>query len=285
VATLTVALTALVLALIEGNSWGWGSPAIVSLLAGSVMMLGLFVVVELRVAAPMVEFRLFASRNFIGANLVALVVTFAMLGQFFFIALYMQDILGYSPLEAGLRFLPATLMIVAFAPLAGRLTDRVGPRWLIATGLLFVAGALYWLTTVDVGTTYGAIWPSFTLMGLGMAFVMSPMSTAAMNAVAEAKAGIASGVLSMNRMIGGSLGVAAMGAVFQGEAPAGTRDPATFVHAFASSMWVATGVALLGAVIAAATIRGRPKAHREAVAAEAPASPGGELATGDQAAF
>jgi EmrB/QacA subfamily drug resistance transporter len=285
VATLTVGLTALVLALIEGNSWGWGSLAIVSLLSASVLMLGLFVLVELRVAAPMVEFRLFASRNFIGANLVALVVTFAMLGQFFFIALYMQDILRYSPLEAGLRFLPATLMIVAFAPLAGRLTDRVGPRWLIATGLLAVAVALYWLTTVDVGTTYGAIWPSFTLMGLGMAFVMSPMSTAAMNAVSEAKAGIASGILSMSRMIGGTLGVAAMGAVFQGEAAAGTRDPATFVHAFASSMWVATGVALLGAAIAATLIRGKSGAHHEPAAAEAPATPGGKLAAGDQAAF
>jgi EmrB/QacA subfamily drug resistance transporter len=284
VVALTVALTALVLALIEGNSWGWGSLAIVSLLAGAVLMIGVFVLVELRVAAPMVEFRLFASRNFIGANLVALVVTFAMLGQFFFIALYMQDILLYSPLEAGLRFLPATLMIVAFAPLAGRLTDRVGPRWLIAGGLLSVAGALYWLTTVDVGTTYGSIWPSFTLMGLGMAFVMSPMSTAAMNAVAEAKAGIASGILSMNRMIGGSLGVAAMGAVFQGEAPAGTRDPATFVHAFASSMWVATGVALLGALIAAATIRGKSKPRRQPGIAEGPATPGGELATGEHAA-
>ncbi len=283
-ATLTAALTALVLALIEGNSWGWGSLAVTSLFAGSALMMGLFVLVELRVTAPMVEFRLFASRNFIGANLVALVVTFAMLGQFFFIALYMQDILRYSPLEAGLRFLPATLMIVAFAPLAGRLTDRVGPRWLIATGLLAVAGAMYWLTTVKVGTTYGDIWPSFTLMGLGMAFVMSPMSTAAMNAVAEAKAGIASGVLSMNRMIGGTLGVAAMGAVFQGQAPAGTRDPATFVHAFASSMWVATAVALLGALIAAALIRGKPKPHHQPAAAEAPATPGGELATGDHAA-
>jgi hypothetical protein len=121
-------------------------------------------------------------------------------------------------------------------------------------------------------------------MGLGMAFVMSPMSTAAMNAVAEAKAGIASGILSMNRMIGGSLGVAAMGAVFQGEAPAGTRDPATFVHAFASSMWVATGVALLGALIAAATIRGKSKPRHQPAVAEGPATPGGELATGEHAA-
>ena len=114
----------------------------------------------------MVEFPLFASRNFVGSNLIALVVTFAMLAQFFFLALYMQDILGYSPLEAGVRFLPATLMIVTFAPLAGRMTDRIGPRWLITAGLVFVSGAIYWLTTIDVGTTYGDIWPSFTLMGV-----------------------------------------------------------------------------------------------------------------------
>jgi hypothetical protein len=89
----------------------------------------------------------------------------------------------------------------------------------------------------------------------------------------------------MNRMIGGTLGVAAMGAVFQAEAPAGTRDPATFVHAFASSMWVATAVTAVGAVIAAALIRGKPQPHRDAAAvAEAPASPGGELATREHAA-
>ena len=257
---------------------GLGLSGIVLLLAGSVVMLVTFVAVELRVPSPMVEFRLFASRNFIGSNLVALVVTFAMLAQFFFIALYMQDILGLSPLEAGVRFLPATLMIVTFAPLAGRLTDRIGARWLITTGLLLVSTALYWLTTITPSTTYGDIWPSFVLMGFGMALVMSPMSTAAMNAVAESKAGIASGILSMNRMIGGTLGIAVIGAVFQGIAPDGTRDPTAFVDAFASAMWVATGVAFAGAVIAAALIRGKATAREELAAAEAPVSPGGELA-------
>ncbi len=211
------ALTALVLALIEGNSWGWGSPAIVALLAGSAVLVTAFVAVERRVRAPMVEFALFASRDFVGANVVAMIVSFAMLAQFFFIALYMQNILGYSPLQAGVRFLPATLMIVAFAPLAGRLTDRIGAKLPMTAGLVLVTVSLGWLTTLDAGSTFASFWPSFVLMGLGMALVMSPMSTAAMNAVANAKAGIASGILSMNRMVGGSLGIAVVGAVFQGD--------------------------------------------------------------------
>jgi hypothetical protein len=149
---------------------------------------------------------------------IALIVTFAMMAQFFFLALYMQNMLGYSPLQAGIRFLPATLMIVAIAPLAGRLTDRIGARIPIAVGLSLVSVAMVWLTTIDTGTTYGDLLPSFVLMGGGMALVMSPMSTAAMNAVADIKAGLASGILSMNRMIGGTLGVAVIGAVFQGAA-------------------------------------------------------------------
>ena len=117
-------------------------------------MLALFPFIERRVAAPMVEFPLFASRDFVGANVIALIVTFAMLAQFFFIALYMQNILGYSPLEAGVRFLPATLMIVAIAPIAGRLTDRIGSRLPIAVGLSLVSVALFWLTRIDATTTY-----------------------------------------------------------------------------------------------------------------------------------
>ncbi|MFI5122929.1 MAG: MFS transporter [Vicinamibacteria bacterium] len=282
VGTLTVGLTALVLALIEGNAWGWGSAAIVGLFTTSVLMLVGFVLIERRVAAPVVEFPLFGDRNFIGANLVALIVTFAMLAQFFFLALYIQDILGYSPLAAGVRFLPATLMIVLIAPLAGRLTDRIGPRWLIGAGLVLVSAALYWLTTIEISTTYADIWPSFILMGVGMALVMSPMSTAAMNAVPLAKAGVASGILSMNRMIGGTLGVAVIGAVFQAQAPAGTHDPAAFVHAFSSAMWVATGVAVAGALVAVTMLRGRADRAPTLAEAEAPATPAGELAAPHQ---
>jgi MFS family permease len=138
-----------------------------------------------------------------------------MLAMFFFMALYMQNILGYSPLEAGVRFLPSTVVIIVTAPIAGRLTDRIGARVPIAVGLTLVAIALFLQSLITVDTGYGYILPTFSLMGLGIGLTMSPMSTAAMNAVEEAKAGVASGILSMSRMVGGTFGVAAVGALFQ----------------------------------------------------------------------
>jgi EmrB/QacA subfamily drug resistance transporter len=278
VATLTAALTALVLALVEGNSWGWGSPEIVALLLVAGLGLAVFVAVELRVKVPMVEFHFFSNRNFLGAVVVALIVSFAMLGVFFFLALYMQNILGYSALEAGVRFLPSTLMIVVVAPVAGRLADRIGPRWLIATGLVIVAASLYSFSGIAIDSSYGELLPGFMLLGIGIALTMSPMTSAAMNAVAVEKAGIASGVLSMFRMVGGSLGVAVTGAIFQGAVgnPA-TATPAEFVDALGHAMLISAAVALAGAAVGAATIR---TMRREVgvEAAEAAATPGGELA-------
>jgi EmrB/QacA subfamily drug resistance transporter len=213
IAALTVGLTAFVLALIQGNSWHWGSARIVALFALAVLGLAAFVAIELRVKAPMLDFAFFRSRTSAGANLVAFLVTFAMFSQFFFMTLYMQNILHYSPLQTGVRFLPSTLVIIVMGPLAGRLTDRIGSRPLITLGLALVAGALGLQSTLNIHTGYGLLLPGFILMGLGMGLVMSPMSTAAMNAVDRTKAGAASGVLSMSRMVGGSVGLAIMGAL------------------------------------------------------------------------
>jgi EmrB/QacA subfamily drug resistance transporter len=258
VALLTGALTALILALVEGNSWGWGSTEIVALLAGAGLGLAAFVAIELRVRAPMVEFRFFSDRNFLGAVVVALIVSFAMLGVFFFLALYMQNILGYSPLEAGVRFLPSTLMIVTVAPVAGRMADRFGPRWLIAAGLTVVAASLFSFSDIAVDSSYLDLLPGFMLLGIGIAMTMSPMTSAAMNAVAVEKAGIASGVLSMFRMVGGSLGVAVTGAIFQGAVGnPETATPADFVDALGFAMTVSAAVALAGAAVGAAAIRAK----------------------------
>jgi EmrB/QacA subfamily drug resistance transporter len=212
---LTAGLTALVLALVEGNSWGWGSPEILALFGLSAVSLIAFPILERAVRAPMIDFQFFRSRTFVATNAVAFIVTFAMLGTFFFTALYMQNFLGYGALEAGIRFLPATLVIMVTAPIAGRLSDKVGPRRLITFGLLVVAASLYIQTHIAIDTGYGVLLPAFLLLGLGMGFVMSPMSTAAMNSVRADKAGGASGILSMSRMVGGTFGVAALGALFQ----------------------------------------------------------------------
>ena len=278
VAVLTASLTALVLALVEGNAWGWGSTAIVALLTGAVVGLAAFVAIELRVKVPMVEFRFFSDRNFLGAVVVALIISFAMLGVFFFLALYMQDILRYSPLEAGIRFLPSTLMIVALAPISGRMADRYGPRWLIVGGMLMIAASLYTFTGIAVDSSYLELLPGFMLLGIGIAMTMSPMTSAAMNAVPVEKAGIASGVLSMFRMIGGSLGVAITGAIFQGAVGTANFEaaaPQDFVDALSKAMAVSGAIALAGAVIAAVTIRAKRKGI-SAEAAEAEVNPGGE---------
>ena len=216
IVALTVGLTALVLALVEGNSWHWGSVGIVSLFAVALIGLGAFVWIELHSRAPMVQFAFFRSRTFLGSNLVAFFVTFAMFSQFFFLTLYMQNVLHYSPLQAGIRFLPATVLIIVVGPIAGRLSDRIGSRPLMTLGLLIVSSALLIQSRLTVHSGYGLLLPGFILMGLGMGLVMSPMSTAAMNAVDRTKAGVASGTLSMSRMVGGTFGVAVMGALVTG---------------------------------------------------------------------
>jgi EmrB/QacA subfamily drug resistance transporter len=215
VGTITLGVGALVLALVEGHDGGWGSARVLGLLAASVAGLVAFAVVERRARFPMVEFAFLRSRAFAGTNGIAFVVSFSMLAMFFFMALYMQNILGYSPLEAGIRFLPSTVVIIVAAPIAGRLTDRIGARIPIAVGLTLVAIALHFQSRVSADTTYADLLPTFVLMGLGIGLTMSPMSTAAMNAVDATKAGLASGVLSMSRMVGGTFGVAAVGALFQ----------------------------------------------------------------------
>jgi MFS family permease len=254
----------------------------------------------------MLDFSFFRSRTSAGANIVAFLITFAMFAQFFFLTLYMQNVLHYSPLQTGVRFLPATVVIIIMGPVAGRLADRVGSRPLMSAGLLTVAAALFIQSRLTVHTGYGLLLPGFVLMGLGMGLVMSPMSTAAMNAVDRTKAGAASGVLSMSRMVGGSVGLSVMGALVaaigrsdlnsslpnvpaalranianglgSGAAPTGNHVSAQIVnathHAFVSALGtgltVGASVALIGAVLAWTLIENRPAAPQPVAQ---PASP------------
>jgi EmrB/QacA subfamily drug resistance transporter len=245
IATITIGLGALTLALVEANTWGWSSPQIIGLFVVAALGLVAFALVERRVRVPMVDFEFFRSKTFLGASLVAFIVSFAMLAMFFFVAIYMQTIEHYTPLEAGIRFLPTTLCIIVISPLSGRLADRIGPRPLMTGGLLLVAISLFWQSYLSVGSGFGFLAPGFVLMGIGMGFIMSPMSTAAMNAVDRTKAGVAGGVLSMSRMIGGTLGVAVL-AAFIGN----PSEPEAFVSSLGDGLLIGAIVAAVGALVA-----------------------------------
>jgi EmrB/QacA subfamily drug resistance transporter len=292
IGSLTVGLTALVLALVEGNAWHWGSARIIALFAVAIVGLTAFVAVELRARYPMVDFSFFRSRSFLGANITAFIVTFSMFAMFFFLALYLQNILGYSPIQAGARFLPMTVVIIVMGPIAGRLADRIGPRPLLVTGLVAVAGTLFWQSHLTAHTSYAFLLPPFVLMGFAIGLVMSPMSTAAMNSVDRTKAGVASGTLSMSRMVGGTFGIAVLGALIQavGRAKIDDRLPGVaasardklvqglgqgnvghhvtaqiahattdaYVAALQAGLRVSAAVASIGAVIAFALVRSRP---------------------------
>ncbi|HEX7148689.1 MAG TPA: MFS transporter, partial [Actinomycetota bacterium] len=209
----SLGLASVTLGLIEGNQRGWGSPAIVGLLAAGALLLAGFVAVEARRERPMVSPRFFRDPAFSAANLVVLLAGFALLGFVFFNTLYFQAVQGWSPLEAGLRSLPNTLAVVVTAPLAGRRASRSGDRLPVTAGLLLAAAALWALTGIEVGTPYAQLWWKLAMLGAGLGLSISPATAAGVAAMPGTQAGVASAVITTSRQVGGALGVAVLGAV------------------------------------------------------------------------
>jgi EmrB/QacA subfamily drug resistance transporter len=260
-----IGLFALVYALIEGNSKGWTSPLILGLFVLAAVMGIAFVLLELHQRLPMFDVTLFRNPTFAGANVVALLVALAMFGVFFFISLFMQNILGYSAVRAGAAFLPMTLLIIVVAPLAGRASDRVGSRWLMTGGLALVGASLLVFAQLQPDSTYLSLLPAMILGGIGMASTMTPMTAAALSAVPVDKAGVGSGMLNTFRQVGGSLGIAVMGAILASGSNSALADGATRVEAFMNglhhALYVAAVIAFAGALVAAVTIRSHARAR------------------------
>jgi EmrB/QacA subfamily drug resistance transporter len=254
-----IGLLAIVYALIEANQYGWTSARILGLFAIGAVAVVTFVLLELHQRLPMLDLSLFRSGTFAGANLVAILVTLAMFGIFVFFPIYMQTFRGWSPIQAGAALLPWTLMIVVFAPIAGKLSDRVGSRWLMAGGMSVVAVCCLLLSTVTLHSTFWHMLPAFVLGGLGMSFVMTPMSAAAMGAAPVDKAGVASGVLNTFRQVGVALGIAITGAIIADRAAASAREgaapPQAFVDGLTFGMKVSAAICFGAAIAAAVLVR------------------------------
>lgn len=212
-ATLVPGLAALVLALMQAETWGWGSPKIIGLLVATAVLLPAFILIELRRREPLVQLKLFQSRNFRVDNGVLAAVQFGLTGLTVFGALFVQNILGFTPIEAGLSLLPVTIPLLILSPTAGKLYDRMGPRMLVGSGALLIGLGFLWNALLLDKQDYAWLIPGYLALGIGLALAMGPASTDTMNAAAAELRGEASGVMQTVRQVGGTVGLAVMGTI------------------------------------------------------------------------
>jgi EmrB/QacA subfamily drug resistance transporter len=264
-----IGLFALTYGLIEANNYGWGSARIVGSFVVAAVALVVFVQLERHRRAPMLDLTLFRNRTYVGANLAMLLVALAMFGVFFFVSLYMQNVLGYSAVQAGAAFLPMTVLIIVIAPLSGRLSDRWGSRWLMAGGMVLLAIQLTYFSQLPTDATFWRLLPALVIGGFGMSMTMTPSSAAAMRAVPVEKAGVGSAVLNACRQVGGSTGIALMGAIMASQL---ATPPTTesFMRGFERALLVAAAIALVGAAVAAWLVRPHARGAHDAEQHRAP---------------
>jgi len=281
--SITAGLSVLAYAFLDAASAGWGSTKIVGLLALSVALIGTFVAIELHSKAPLVPFRIFRLRTLTGANIVGLLLGASLFSMFFFISLYMQQVLGYSPIHAGLSYLPLAVTIIIAAGLGGQLVTRFGFKPILAAGMLFVAAGLLWFSQVSLGGGFltDILGPSLlAAIGLGFGFVTSTI--AAVSGVEEREQGLASGLINTSQQIGGALGLAVLSTIATSRtdsvmATGQSTLPNALTEGFQSAFLGGAVIAALGFVATLVLIRTRDsKAHVEMANSEAGEMPEAE---------
>src|SRR5262245_4674958 len=260
--TSALGLFALTYGLIEANTYGWGSARILGSFALAALSFVAFIALEKRQRAPMLPLELFRNRTYTGANLVMLLVALAMFGVFFFVSLYMQNILGYSAVQTGAAFLPMTVLIILVAPIAGKTSDRLGSRGLITGGMTLLAIQLLLFSQLGADASFWNLLPALLIGGIGMAMTMTPSAAAATRSVPVDKAGVGSAVLNSARQVGGTMGVAIMGAIVAAEIGGGVPTPDSFMRGFERALLVAAAIAAAGAIVAYVLIRPHEEATR-----------------------
>jgi MFS family permease len=273
---ITAGLSLLAYTLLDASSSGWGSTKIVSLLGLSVALIAAFVWIELRSRAPLVPFRIFRLRTLTGANVVGILLGASLFSMFFFISLYMQQVLGYSAIHAGLSYLPLALTIIVAAGLGGQLVTRFGFKPVLAAGMAFVSVGLLWFSQVSVGGGFltDILGPSLlAAIGLGFGFVTSTI--AAVSGVQEHEQGLASGLINTSQQIGGALGLAVLSTIATSRTDhviaSGTSNPTSaLAEGFQSAFLGGAVIAALGFAATLIVIRTRDsRAHVEMANAEA----------------
>ena len=253
--SVTAGLSLLVYALVDANDAGWGSLQTIGLSIISVALLAAFVIVERRTASPLMPFRIFRLQTLTGANVVGLLVGGSLFSMFFYISLYMQQVLGYSAIHAGLSYLPLAVSIIISAGIASQLVTKIGFKSVMATGMALIAAALLWFSQISVGGSFVSdiLGPSLlAAVGLGFAFVTTTI--AAVSGVAEHEAGLASGLINTTQQIGGALGLAVLSAISI-SVIGQSHAPADLTNGFQDAFLAGAGIALLGLLATLTLIR------------------------------
>src|SRR5499427_2745789 len=258
-ALITGALTALMFALIRGNALGWASPAIVALFATAATAFVAFVAYELGAAAPMADLRLFTRRSFAATGFVAFAISATVIGVIIYLSLYIQNTLGYSPVQAGLRFLPLTLASFTVALLTGRLIGKVAMRVLLGVAMAAAAAGLASMAHLTATSTWLVLLPGFILAGIGLGITSTGLASAALAAVEPAHAGMAAGLVNTLRQVGTATGVAVLGALYASRvttatlhALAGLPAPPGAAHRLAAAVASGAGTRVAAVVPPAA---------------------------------
>ncbi len=213
--TFSAGLFLMIFGLIRGNPEGWGSPVIVASLGGAVALLLAFVAIELRRENAMLDLSLFRKPSFTGVSIVALALSAGMFAMFLYLTLYLQGVLGYEPLAAGLRFLPLTVLSFIVAPISGRLLQRLPARAIMGTGMILVGVGLMLMHGIDVDDDWTTLLVGSLVAGVGIGLTNPGIASVAIGVVDAARAGMASGINSTFRQVGIATGTAALGAIFQ----------------------------------------------------------------------
>jgi EmrB/QacA subfamily drug resistance transporter len=269
--SVTAGLSLLVYAIVDATNVGWGSLQTLGLLGVSAALLAAFVAIELRSHAPLVPFRIFRLRTLTGANAVGLLVGGSLFSMFFFITLYMQQVLGYSAIDAGLSYLPLAVMIIVASGIGSVLVTRIGFKPVLAAGMAFIVAALVWFSQVSVGGGFVSdiLGPSLlAATGLGFAFVTTTI--AAVSGVRDQESGLASGLINTSQQIGGALGLAVLATIANSRTDdlvaSSGGDPAALTNAlnegFQAAFLGGAAIAGLGLMLTLVLIRGRDsRAH------------------------
>jgi EmrB/QacA subfamily drug resistance transporter len=274
----SLGLLGIVFGVVRGNDHGWTSLTVLAPMVAGVLLVAAFAAWELRAPEPMLPLQLFRSRGFTMTNVASLLMFFGMFGSIFLLAQFLQVVQHYSPLQAGLRTLPWTAMPVLVAPIAGALSDRIGGRPLLVTGLVLQAIGLGWLAMVISPTVaYATLVPAFIVSGIGMSLFFAPVANVVLGSVRRDQEGIASGANNAIRELGGVFGIAVLGAVFA--ARGGYTSGASFVAGLSPAVWV--GAAAVAAAAAAALAL--PRLRKTAAVPVAAAAAAGQTAVGSGA--